>query len=1169
MKDLYYLMTSRLLWGCAWISLLCYLVWRYGGLISYNEVYPLESEVARIWICGGIVCSYLVYVAIKKIYKYWKEKKTNTKSISEQQKTDNDPKTIVTSFRRNFKEISRTLRRYYNLTVSKNTTLGKIRYLLKSRSEIYHQLPWYLIIGNEKSGKGSLIENSGLDFPLELTQYDSSLAKINNKNFFQWNFTDSAVLFELRGKLLKLDNENIKTVWSALLENIVKIRSRQPINGIILVVSFEDIMSKNEDALYENALELRDILLDIQRKMKIKFPVYTVISKMDKLYGFSDYFQGLNEKERDQIFGFTVLDYENVNGLTEQLDGSLVNLKKELGNLLPDILSQSNSYNGTARAFTFIHELDAFEERLQFFMESVFKQSAFDQTPPLQGIFFTSALQGEQFYSHLMNEIQVASGVKFELKNKDDEGVNKKYFIKSLFKQHILNESFLAEVRPWNKLLYYTVYFALIFSVLTFTVMIDNSYKKNREYINEVKQKIPLLMVEGEKIPILAFGEIQPLVLYLSEILKLPESKNYSLSNVPVTHRFGFYKGTVVTSTSTWLYDKALVDLLLPQVSQYIKYSLYQYQDYDVNEASENLKMYLMLHQPEHYNGQLLYEWVARKLKGEIQNNNLTKVQLDETLAHLKKLLVRGQLLSPYSYDESLVHDVREYINKVPMEKRVFRTMEGYFNEKYNLKSIRLIDIAGPESANVFMLTEGLKKNSIIPQLYTSDFYYRVFIRKFDVVVKNLLIEEAWVAGLPVDAELSTQIEDLIHELYARTFVKKWEDFLDSLKLRRVFTLDDKIMLSRVLSGTNSPLFRISQSFEKYISPPKERQDAEDQHAENQSLLNSFLERQNTVDVLYESTIYKRFESLIEIGRKHKDDRPQLERLSNSMQELNEQLIYLKRNGNNNPTSESNVGSVLIRVTSDAQSLPQPFSRIILDLIAGIDSQMSEFRYETIRKKLKATVSNFCMSAIANRYPITRTAKKEIKTEDFIRFFAPGKGTMDSFYKENLKPLQDAQYSALNNQSASYRRQYRKTIIPFEQAAKITNAFFDDTGNFSYHMSIKPISMDNSILSMVLNIDGQKITYSHGPVMSTDIVWPGKLKTNNVSMVLTLPKSKSISLTEEGPWALIHFFDKANIKYTDDNFRLAEFNLEGKLIKFKLSTKSINFPFNSLRFTCP
>jgi type VI secretion system protein ImpL len=109
---------------------------------------------------------------------------------------------------------------------------------------------------------------------------------------------------------------------------------------------------------------------------------------------------------------------------------------------------------------------------------------------------------------------------------------------------------------------------------------------------------------------------------------------------------------------------------------------------------------------------------------------------------------------------------------------------------------------------------------------------------------------------------------------------------------------------------------------------------------------------------------------------------------------------------------------------------------------------------------------------------------------------------------------------------------------------------------------LKPISMSTEITTFILDIDGQKLTYDHGPVRPVSMKWPGPNNAGQVSIELLPPIHGSSGLSKEGPWALFRVFDEAQISRTSNpTMFIMTFNIDGREAKFELRADSAINPF--------
>ena len=116
--------------------------------------------------------------------------------------------------------------------------------------------------------------------------------------------------------------------------------------------------------------------------------------------------------------------------------------------------------------------------------------------------------------------------------------------------------------------------------------------------------------------------------------------------------------------------------------------------------------------------------------------------------------------------------------------------------------------------------------------------------------------------------------------------------------------------------------------------------------------------------------------------------------------------------------------------------------------------------------------------------------------------------------------------------------------------------------------------MDSAIERFSLDLDGQQLTYSHGPVRPTTVSWPGPGGAGQVTMEVSPPAAggrSAIMLT--GAWAVFRLFDRASIEPTaqPEEFRVT-FDVGGRKAVYALTASSVVNPFRlpALHtFSCP
>jgi type VI secretion system protein ImpL len=135
-------------------------------------------------------------------------------------------------------------------------------------------------------------------------------------------------------------------------------------------------------------------------------------------------------------------------------------------------------------------------------------------------------------------------------------------------------------------------------------------------------------------------------------------------------------------------------------------------------------------------------------------------------------------------------------------------------------------------------------------------------------------------------------------------------------------------------------------------------------------------------------------------------------------------------------------------------------------------------------------------------------------------------------------------------------------LSQLERAAIIRTMFFDDNNKLDVQFSLQPIAMEQGVTSLTLLVNGQRIVDQPDAAGSHNLAWPNDIKSPAVTLMVTDNQGRQMSNTQEGPWALFHLLDKANLQPTNNtqNFLLT-FNLDGNSARYQLLADKLINPF--------
>ncbi|QJT81186.1 type VI secretion system membrane subunit TssM [Kosakonia sp. MUSA4] len=1204
MNMLLSLLTNRILWGFLGVTGLAAVIWMIGPLLSVVDSRPLESEQNRMIT---IAVMYLIWVhshIVPRLYNAWLNRKLMDNLKSEEAKDPVERKRLNSEdqiLNERFEEAAQVLKKaHFNQPGQRGLWTQRFS------TQYLYQLPWYVIIGAPGSGKTTALVNSGLQFPLADRFGKTALRGIGGTRNCDWWFTNEAVLLDTAGRYTTQESEQVQDAseWAKFLGLLQKYRRRQPINGVIVTISIADLLTQSAEASREQALNLRQRLTELHEQLGIRFPVYVLVTKADLLKGFRAYFAGFDKAQRDQIWGFT-FPWEKARLADFDLQGSFLQefalLQQRLDAALPDTLLRESDVQARAECFLFPQEFAALRPLLSDYLNTLFARSNFETEFSPRGIYFASGTQEGLPFDRVMGELSRAlslpqgkAGDNWDSVSKEAPvpgGKGQSFFIKHVLQNVIFQEAGIAGQNRWwelrSRAVIWSGYAALLALLIIISALWLTSYGNNKDYLDEVQAKVPALDQEIKALRSRQQGDLFAMLPLLNGLSALPQSDAFDINNPPITRRMGLYRGNDVADASQTLYQKALQQMLLPEVAMRITTWLRNDNGSDVEYSYEALKAYQMLYQPKHYDGKFLHSWVMLNLERNLPQN-VTKAQIRQLEWHLTQLLEPQIQSSPYAKDEALISREQAMINQQPLSTRVYGRLKRLLEHDDNLKPVSLASLGGPQSELVFSRKSGKPVSEGLPGLYTPDGYWNTFNAKIAPVTASLHEDDSWVLGATTQPEDKQQTDNAVRQLYARDFIALWDSFLSDIQLNNSADLNQRINTARLLSGNNSPLRRLvlnlSQQLKLTRDEPEDAEKAKSAGSTNRGtqMLETLFSNHDgaaettnaAVSQTPEQRVTEHFAPIIELAQPLEKGGKTIvfDDFLKQVDELYRYLTAVQDAANSGMPPPG--GEAISRLQASAGRLPGGLQTMFSNMAVGASSDTQRRDLENVRKRISVEVGSFCRQAIAGRYPLVRSASSEVTPDDLARMFAPGTGLMDTFFRDNLTNKVDTTQSTWRFMPGIDGKTLpgsEGVLVPFQQAQSVRDAFFANGSTTpSFRTTVRTVRMDNTILTMTLDVDGQILRYSHGPQAVQIVNWPGSGGTNQVRMQLGLASGTTATLVTNGAWALNRFFDKARVSPGSSSLsRQATFTVDGHQVTLEFAPNSIRNPFQLPRFACP
>jgi type VI secretion system protein ImpL len=310
-----------------------------------------------------------------------------------------------------------------------------------------YQLPWSLMLGEAGGRPPDLLANGGLEFPLGRPD-DAALDGTRACNFW---FAGSGVILDLNSTfVLQGDGRSAdQDGWQRTLRLLEKHRPRRPLDSLTLTVSCAALLAQGrrqgdgDIELGERAQRIAQRLHEAQARLRLRLPVYVLVTGCEALEGFADFAAALPSAGRLGMLGWsspyhvdTVYRDEWVGEAMQQVRGRLEELQMEL-------LVQGSAGDSRARtAFLLSDAMTELERPLSTYLRQVFAPSAYHEAMPVRGIYLCGS--GEMSVPGPTGAQTATAPGALPAADLPGAGPDQTWFVRDLFERKLFREAALA-----------------------------------------------------------------------------------------------------------------------------------------------------------------------------------------------------------------------------------------------------------------------------------------------------------------------------------------------------------------------------------------------------------------------------------------------------------------------------------------------------------------------------------------------------------------------------------------------------------------------------------------------------------------------------------------------------------------------------------------------------
>lgn len=1076
--------------------------------------------------------------------------------------------------------------------------LQLLRRNLRRRNYLY-ALPWYVVIGQEGSGKTSFINRSSQSFSLsgveraaaENSAPDSPVLAID------WWISNDAVVIDPAGELIcqkqyqsvgdlpgpesVAERERVHAfmqehpgvaprLWRHFVAWLGKNRPRRPLNGAILMVDLSLLLVQQPSDRKALALLIRSRLRELMEELGTRLPVYIVLSKFDMVRGFDTFFAGLPSDAREASLGFTctLSSVDDFDAWLQELSQQYDSFVERLNEQIFDAMVERSAEAEREDLYVFARQVSGLKPLLFMFLSEILESDRYSTPALVRGMYFASVFQQGIPANALGNAVGRTYGLPLPDGCALPPGRASSYFTHRLFQKMIYPEAGLAGdnirvLERKKRALWINAACALLVTLGAVGAW-HYHFQQNRQKIYAVLDKSRSFNATGiERDQDTSGRNLLPALDQIRDAVSVYEDYRTSWPHVA---GFGLYQGHDIGPKVDAAYMQLLGQQFLPQLAEGVVAGLD-----DAPPGSDRslsaLRVYRMIEDRANRKPEYVESWMAGAWQQAFPGDAETQSRL---MTHLRYALTYVDARLP-SQPRS-VKELQAELRQIPLPQRVFAgmkrealdTLPAPLDLRADIGPV--VDVLYKPSAAALALSGS---DAHINPLLTVEGFNGYFLRR-SKAVEALALTDQWTLGYRAQSHYSEEdrrrLAAQIRELYADDYIASWRKGLNSLKVNEFQDLDHAVLVLGQVVGPAQPLRRLVESVAR-----NSHLDAQPGALDTSAARAAAAAEEDAPMVRRIEREFSALTQLLGAGERQTESIAEIQRAISGLHDYMRGIQISADRGEaaldalSGRTRREGVDPIFL-VRQMATGLPEPLNRHVAALADESERTLALEAVLELEKRWEEDVHSFYRQRLAGRYPLEPASAQNIDLVDFEAFFGP-KGRLQVFQDSYLTPLLSRDSAALVTASAGEALITPELGPQIEHAQRIRQAFFNERGGLGVQFNVQPLALSATHLNSVLNVDGQLISYAHGPRTVTGLIWPNALR-EGVESRLTLvgPAGQTRVMRYQGPWAWFRLLSQAQLNGSTLSSVDLSFSAGTGAVRYRITSDRTGNPFTQQVF---
>jgi type VI secretion system protein ImpL len=1038
--------------------------------------------------------------------------------------------------------------------------------------------PWYLVIGQHSAGKSTMLRASGH----RPGQRDVAAEPGLRPAPLRWWFRERTIWFETA----TLDAGDVGDAahlagWRALMRRLRRARPRCPADGIVVVVSVEQLVNDDEAARKQGANTLRAYIDIAYRAFKRRVPVYVLVTQCDRLAGFDEFVADLAEDDLDRPLGIVFPAASHLGDeawATWFARGFESLVSQALRQSIERMPVRADSRRATM-VYRFPTSLEALKVPLARFLDEAFAPSS----ELLEPIWLRS--------------VNLAAVLRRDATPRDDarpppaavSARERAGFMGGWLRDVMLAERGLARSRhamPRRQVLRMWAAAALCIALAACLGLgLASGYRRG---VANLEAAIPSTAAFARAARTgIDPGRPSTMLPVLEAARALPCAQQPEGLGGRWLEHLTLVREPHWAAACRDAYRAALQATVLPYLLARTAAALHESNGLPSSQY-DALRVYLMLGDKARYDRAAVYAWLAADVQ-RAADSTLSPRERSAWLAHAAAWAEAAASEPDAPLDAALVAQARTRLQAQPEAQRVFDDVMRALKAPA-LAPLSVADMAGPGAALVFHRRSGGALSEGVSGAYTLDGARRYLALRDAALARAR--QERWVLGPATGGPPPARMAAEVDRLYVEGYLAAWDALFADVALRPLPATGDGAAVVKLLASPPSPLRAYLLRAAKETTWGAASPDAAAPAPTSTSTWFGRVGRRlrqwfgasastpakapppvGQFDDESAARLDRHFDALHRLVASGGAPGPSL--LDQAQAQLKEVAVYLQAAGVARASGlAAPPDDALTRLVQDAATLPAPLGDMLEGLgEAGAAAAQSAERAR-IDARWQADAAGFCHAAVDGRYPFVANAAVDTTLDDFARLFAPG-GLLDAFFQANLKPYVDTSTTPWTwRAKLTPPGMSMASLRAFERAARIRQAFFPEQGKtMNVRFTLTGQDSDTALASFALAFGGQTLKLTHDARVAKAFQWPDGSAAPVARIDYAVADgSDPQPIEDRGVWSLFRLLDRGALDALGpDRFTLT-FALDGHSVALDLAASSVVNPFAlpALRsFRCP